>query len=526
MAEVRLDISLKHGLKLILTPEQRQAIELMMKPVMEVALWVQEEMTQNPMIEDLEQVEPAEDIPEEPRDETAKLEDDDEDWLRNFHDGSDLGYLSTRSLSRHEDITSIEHIKVEVPTLAEHLLWQIRLVATPEILPAAEYIIRSLDERGFFTSTVEDVVRELAQPVPVVERALRLVQTLDPAGVGARDLKESLLIQVDHMEKTDADALRPIIEHHLDDAVRRNYKKISTALKIRMDKVQEAVELIGMLNPHPGRDFGGGEPRYIVPDVFIREVKGRFEVIVNDNPLPRLGLNPRYLQMIRREGLSPEEKTYLKEKMTNARWVLSTLRQRNQSLYLVARHLVDYQPDFFRGNFDALKPLTLQQVADALGLSVSTVSRLSNQKYADTPVGLYQIKFFFSGQVQTRSGHVLSSRSVKEKIKALIEAEDIATPLSDVEILDRLRGEGIHIQRRTVAKYREGLGILPKRLRRSKKGHAQPDASPDDMAGGESEEGASEDAMPENEVTGPAATPADGPTENDNMENKGESNAT
>lgn len=461
--------------RLYLSLEQRQAIELMVKPIMDVALWVQEEMNQNPFLEDAEVLEEPKDAPEEtaePEDEDKKIQED-EDWKGNFHDGVDLGYVSSRRI-QHEDIQSIEHIKIDVPTLSEHLLWQFRIIAPPALLPAGEYIIQSLDERGFFTSTLEETAQHLSVTAEAVQAALNLVQTLDPPGVGARDLKEALLIQIDHLEESSLDYVRPIIEFHLDDLIRKNYKKIGSSLKIRTERVLEAADLIGGLNPHPARDYGGAETRYIVPDIFIREVAGKLEVIVNENPLPRLSLNPRYVEILRREGLSKEEKSYLKEKMTNARWILNTVHQRNLSLFLVARYVVDVQPDFFRGQFDKLQPLTLKQVAEALGLSISTISRLSNRKYADTPVGLYQLKYFFSNSVHTETGKTLSSRSVKQTIKLMIDAENTAAPLSDVEILERLNREGIQIQRRTVAKYREGLGILPKRLRRAPGGSPPP----------------------------------------------------
>lgn len=471
MPEVRLDVQVRQGL--FLSPEQRQAIELMVKPIMDVALWVQEEVNQNPLLEDADVIEEPQPDPKELEDETKKEDaklDEDDSWLRNFHDGSDLGYISSKNF-KEQDVHSIEHIKIEVPSLAEHLHWQYRLVSPPQLLPVGEYIIQSLDERGFFTTTVEEAATHLTVDIPTVESALHLVQTLDPPGVGARDLKEALLIQVDHLEESSLDYVRPIIQYHLDDLIRKNYKKISASLKIKLEKVMEAADLIGSLNPHPARDYGGAETRYIVPDLFVREVAGRLEVIVNENPLPRLGLNPRYVEFLRREGLSKEEKGYLKEKMTNARWILNTLHQRNLSLYLVARYVVDVQPDFFRGQFDQLRPLTLKQVADSLGLSISTISRLSNRKYADTPVGLYQLKYFFSNSVHTEAGKSLSSRSVKQKIKIMIDSEESGDPLSDVEILDRLKQEGIQIQRRTVAKYREGLGILPRRLRKSSASH-------------------------------------------------------
>ncbi len=464
--EVRLDVQVRQGL--FLSPEQRQAIELMVKPIMEVAAWVQEELTQNPILDDadsIEDVEPVRPEEKEAPDDAAKLQDD-EDWLRNFHDGSDLGYVSSRRI-KDEDLQSIEHIKVEVPTLAEHLLGQYRLVAPPHLVTAGEFLIRSLDDRGFCTLSAEEAAQQISVSPDQIQAALLLIQTLDPPGVGARDLKGSLLIQLDHLEESSLDYVRPIVEHHLDDLIRKNYKKIGSALKIRAEKVMEAAEIIGSLNPFPARDYGGGETKYIVPDLFVREVEGQFEVIVNENPMPRLMLNPRYVDLFRRGVLSREEKAYLKEKMTNARWLINTLHQRNLSLYLVARYIIDYEPDFFRGQFDQLRPLTLKQVADSLGLSISTVSRLSNQKYADTPVGLYQLKFFFSNSVQTEGGRVLSSRSVKQKIKHMIESEDVSDPLSDVTILERLKQEGIHIQRRTVAKYREAMGILPRRLRRS-----------------------------------------------------------
>lgn len=465
MADVRLDVQVRQGL--FLSAEQRQAIELMIKPIMDVALWVQEEINQNPLLDEAENLEKEEEPKEEIKeaeDDTKKLEDD-ENWMRNFHDGSDLGYLTSRTY-KDDDVRMIEHIKVELPSLSEHLLWQFRCVAPEDLVPVGEFMIQSLDERGFFTMAFEEAAKHLSVAPEKIRSALDLIQTLDPPGVGARDLKEALLLQLDHIDESSLEFVRPVIEHHLDDLVRKNYKKISSSLKIRPEKVVEAAELIGSLNPYPARDYGGAETRYIVPDIFIREVAGKFEVIVNENPLPRLGINPRYVEMLRQEGLSKEDKSYLKEKMTNARWIMNTLHQRNLSLFLVTRYIVDVQPDFFRGQFDQLRPLTLKQVADSLKLSISTVSRLSNRKYADTPVGLYQLKYFFSNSVHTEAGRSLSSRSVKQKIKMMIEAEKSDEPLSDVDILERLNREGIHIQRRTVAKYREGMGILPKRMRR------------------------------------------------------------
>ncbi|MBI4179634.1 RNA polymerase factor sigma-54 [bacterium] len=481
MANLRLDTSLKLKQGLFLSPEHRQAIELMIKPVVDVALWVQQEINENPFLEDVEVMEEPDTEPEQ-IDEDGKPKPDEElDWLRFYHDGSDLGYVSSRHVP-HEDIQGIEHIKVDTPSLAEHLLWQLRQIAAPDQIPVGEFLIHSLDPRGFFTGSFEETAQLLGTSVESIQHALTLIQSLDPPGVGARDLRESLLIQLDHLDESSLTYVRPVIERHLDDLTRRNYKKISSSLKIKLEKVMEAVDLIGSLNPHPARDFGGPETRYIVPDVFVREVGGKLEVIVNENPIPRMGMNSRYVSMLRSGNLTPEERQYLKEKVTNARWILNAVYQRSLSLYLVARYVVDFQSDFFRGQFDRLRPLTLKPVADALHLSISTISRLTSSKYADTPVGLYELKYFFSNRVPTAEGKSLSGQAVKQKLRAMIEAEDPAEPLSDVEILERLTREGIQLQRRTVAKYREGLGILPRRLRR---GAGHPHSAP---AGSSSDE--------------------------------------
>ncbi|PWU21990.1 MAG: RNA polymerase sigma-54 factor, partial [Candidatus Rokuibacteriota bacterium] len=352
----------------------------------------------------------------------------------------------------------------EAPSLADHLLEQLRLSTNdPRIVCIGEAIIGNLDEDGYLQAELSEIAAGTGSALEAVEATLRIVQAFDPRGVAARSVQECLLLQITADPEPDPVSVE-ILEQYFEDLGRRRYAEIARAMKLPLDRIMESVEEIQGLEPKPGRSFGSNDSRYIVPDVTIQKVGQDYVVILNEEGIPRLRVNSLYRSLLRRSG--DEAKQYVEQKIRSALWLIKSVEQRQRTLRRVAQSLVNFQRDFLDKGLPHLRPLALRDVGDDISMHESTISRVTTNKYVQTPQGLFELKFFFHSGIASNSGGMVSSVSVKKMIRDMVEAESATSPRSDQEIAQELHKQGLTIARRTVAKYREELGILPSHQRR------------------------------------------------------------
>jgi len=318
-------------------------------------------------------------------------------------------------------------------------------------------------ERGYRDAAVDEIAKGMGVSAEDVEATLRIVQGFDPPGVAARSVQECLLLQLTADAEPDPVSVE-IVEKHFEDLERRRYADIARTLKLSLDRIMESVEEIQGLEPKPGRRFSPSEQRYIAPDVSIHKVGEDYVVVLNEEGIPRLRVNALYRSLLRRSG--DEARQYVEQKLRSAVWLIKSVEQRQRTLRKVTQSLVKFQRDFLDRGVAHLRPLALRDVGEDIGMHESTISRVTTNKYVETPQGLFELKYFFHSGIASDSGEMVSSVSVKKTIRDLVAAEDAGKPLSDQEIAQVLRGQGLTIARRTVAKYREELGILPSHQRR------------------------------------------------------------
>jgi RNA polymerase sigma-54 factor len=352
-------------------------------------------------------------------------------------------------------------------TLYDHLIEQLSFSKlTPEEYEIGEYIIGNIDDSGYLSCSLEEIVDSLKSDAALTEKILRIIQTFDPPGVGARNLRESLLIQLRERGLEGSLAYR-IVDEYLSDLDKKSHSQLAKSLGVSFEEVQEAMDLIRTLSPKPtmGRFSPGATP--VIPDLIVERVGDGYAIFHNDRNIPRLRISPIYKELIRKQSTSsPEEKKYVKEKLEQARWFLNAINQRRSTMIRVMETVVEEQKDFFEHGMSHLKPLTMQAVAEKLGLNVATISRVANDKYVQTPQGVFQLRYFFNTGVQKQDGEELSRLNVKQMLEEIIKKEDPLQPLSDQQIYTRLKEKGLNIARRTVTKYREELKILPARFRK------------------------------------------------------------
>ncbi|NLL18421.1 MAG: RNA polymerase factor sigma-54 [Clostridia bacterium] len=454
-----IGLNLEQTQKLIITPELRQAIAILQLSSQELTEFVEAELLENPVLE-LAEVEEAPAEEAAAGEETAaETEQFDLDWQEYFADGRDIGYTGMAETRIEE--TSFEQFVSEESTLHDHLLWQLKLSqAQPEIIEIGEFLIGNIDDNGYLRISVEEAVEALGCQEHEVLTALELIQEFDPPGVAARNLVECLLLQLDSTYGEQPLA-RTIIVDYLEDLGEGRITKIAKNLGVSPGEVQEAGDLIKTLDPKPGRRFGDNtSTRYIIPDVAVEKVAGEYVVLVNDYTGSRLRINPQYRSILV-QGISGEEDTkkFIESKLNSAVWIIKSIEQRRLTLYRVVKTIVDFQKDFLDYGIRHLKPLTLKQVADVVDLHESTVSRAIANKYVQTPQGVHELKFFFASGVEKAGGQGVASESIKKAMKELIDKEDPANPLTDQALTDALKRQGVRISRRTVAKYRDEMGI-------------------------------------------------------------------
>jgi len=350
-------------------------------------------------------------------------------------------------------------------SLTEHLIWQLRMSGlTPAEETAAAMMIGNLDADGYLQMRIEDIAQNTDQDYDIVERVLARIQELDPPGVGARDLRECLLLQLHFRGQGESLAAR-IIHDSLPLLETKRYDKIARELGVTIEDVVAAAHEIASLEPKPGRNFGDGDIRYITPDVFVQKVGDEWVVTLNEEGLPRLRVSQFYRRVLS-EAPQTDAKRYIQEKMRAAQWLIKSIQQRQRTLYLVTSSIVRFQREFFDHGISHLKPLVLKDVAMDIEMHESTVSRATANKYVHTPQGTFELKFFFTSSLQCADGDEVSAESVKDRIRSIISQEKPEKPYSDQEIAKMLSAERVAIARRTVAKYREMMGVLPSSKRR------------------------------------------------------------
>jgi len=452
-----------------LAPQLIQSLHLLQLPALDLEQLVRQELEANPLLEEVPQME-IEQRQEKPEQEgqqpEQELSDDFDaaDWSAYLNDAYEMNSGMRRETDRSAEV--YEPIPVYEETLADDLMDQLRLLVDDEVdREIGEYIIGNLDDNGFLAATVEEIAETLAQPAARVAKVLKVVQTLDPPGVGARDLREALLIQLREKGFEDHPAYR-IVEECFEELMHKRTKEIMRHLRLDKDDVAEAMEIIASLNPKPAALTHGAGERTIIPDLIVEKLDDEYIVMLNDRSIPLLRVNPGYRNLLN-QASSDEAKKYVVERLNSAKWLIKSIEQRRTTMLRVMNAIVKHQRAFFEDGIMHLKPMVLQEIADEIGMHVSTVSRVSNGKYAQTPHGVFELKFFFDGKLGVADGEDMASKAVKDKIRRMIEEEDKHNPLSDQAIADRLSAEsGIEIARRTVAKYRDQLRIPSARLRK------------------------------------------------------------
>jgi len=445
-------------LKLVMTPELRQAITILQYSAADLVSYLQEQANENPMIELQEaSVEIAPAQVERPATEV--------DWKEIVSNRATGDYSSSKIESTYNPFDTIHR---DTTTLYEHLESQLGYVRgfTPLQRKIALFLIGNLDEKGYLDIALEEAAARLQTSVIEIEDVLSVLQYFDPVGVGARSLEECLLLQLRH-QGLDDDKLALVVQHHLQDLANNRYQRIADQVGCTIRDVQEMADVIRSLNPRPGAAFSHTDTRYVIPDVTVEKVEDDYIVLVNDVAAPRLKINSFYERMLRQQKNQEEAKQFIHEKLNAALWLAKSLEQRRLTLMRVTQAIVDMQRDFFDYGIHHLKPMTQKEIAEHVNLHESTISRATSNKYVQTPRGIFELKYFFTSALSTASGEAASSESVKRRIKALIEQEDRKQPLSDQKLSEILKEEGIEISRRTVAKYREEL-MIPSSAKRKR----------------------------------------------------------
>lgn len=453
--QMGMGLNLIQTQKLIITPEFRQAIAILQLQSQELELFIEQELLNNPLLDLEEEFHEELTLQEKGEKEEEKF---DLDWQEYFADGRDLGYTGGGEASEG---TPFEQMVRGKANLQDDLLMQWRLsIKETTTESIGEYLIGNLDANGYLKIELEYVAEFLKCPIEQVRQTLKLIQDLEPVGIAARDLQECLLIQ---LEKFYGERLlaKTIIEKYLEDLAAGRITKIAKELGTTAVEVQKAGDLIKTLNPKPASDYlDEEETEFIFPDVVVRKIAGEYIVLVNDYSGPRLRISPQYRGLLTNEkDFEAKDRKFLEERLQSALWIIKSIEQRRLTLYRVVTSIVNFQKDFLEEGVKKLRPLTLREVAEELEIHESTVSRAIANKYVQTPRGIFELKYFFASGVEKYSGKTASSESIKKRMEELIDNEDKSNPLTDQALTERLQEEGIKISRRTVAKYREELGI-------------------------------------------------------------------
>ena len=476
------DLKIEQSQKLVMTPELIQAIQILKFNTQELDSYVQEQLLINPVLEqaggeqrhaerrtDSDREERIGSMDDRRGEASASRRDDDFDWKEYIKDRGydDISYRQWEDRNGEDRENSYEQYVSSDITLSEHLMFQLECATERKgCRRVGEYIIESLDENGYMTSTPEEIAEATGVSVEKVGEVLDMIHGFDPVGVGAEDLAECLMIQLRSQDQL-TELFEKVIKEHLEDMANGRYNVIAKELGISLQQVQAMNDIIKTLEPKPGRLFASGtDPRYIVPDVVIEKVDDDYVVSVNESSAPRLMISSYYSKLMKQSEEDDNLSKYLSDRVNSAVWLIKSIEQRKQTIYNVVTAVMEHQREFLDRGVKYLKTLTLKDIAEELGIHESTVSRSINGKYLQCPRGVFEIKYFFSAGVSGNHGEGISSNSIKEFIKEIVDGEDPRSPYSDQTMVSMLGEKGINISRRTVAKYRDELSIPSSSKRR------------------------------------------------------------
>ncbi len=453
--------------KLTLGPQMQQSLQILQAPVLELRQIVQQEINVNPVLE-VEQPEVSleETQPEDPEDaELAAISQMDEEWREYW---AQSRAATGRRQDDDERWKFLMDSIVAPTTLQEHLIAQLRTseAGGPSLVKNVEFLIGSLDDSGFIGTKIDELSLAHGIPADDLMAAKKVLQSFDPVGIGAEDLRECLLIQLQRLGKKDSLAWR-IIDHHLDDLANKRFAILAKNLEATPEQVSRAADFISTLDPRPARRFAPSHNSYVTPDIVVEKQGGEWSPVMNNEELPRLRISNSYKDMLADSGSSSEVRTYIRDKIRSGKFLIRSVHQRQETIRRIAAEILKHQREFLDQGPSHLRPLNMAQVADTIGVHETTVSRAIAGKYMATPHGVFELRYFFTAGVKTESGEDLANTSVKNAIADLIKGEPKKKPLSDDKLAKLLAGQGIKVARRTVAKYREALGILPSHLRKS-----------------------------------------------------------
>lgn len=469
---MKQSLALKQTLKM--TPQLQQAIKLLQLSRMELETEIRKEMNENPILEEGTDEQTKENgdgaeteykSAEQSQDEAPPQADasktEEFEWDSFFENQN---RTRERMVSRNEEITSYENIIASTQTLQDHLRWQASLYGfNEEELAMCMLLIDYINDDGYLEKGIAEIAGEEELDAKDLEEVLGFVQEFDPFGVGARDLQECLLIQARHLQEDTNDFVQ-LVKNHIRDLERKNYQNIAKEMNISLDEVIDMCKIINSMDPKPGRHFAVNDTHYVTPDVYIYKVGDEYVVSLNEDGLPKLRISNFYKNMSKTQAnanANDPAHAYIQDKLRSALWLIRSIHQRQRTIYKVTESIVRHQTEFFEKGGEHIKPMILRDIANDIGMHESTVSRVTTNKYVHTPQGIYELKYFFNSGISTDDGDSLASESVKMKIKDMVSQEDPKKPLSDQKIVDLLKKDGIIIARRTVAKYRDVLRILP-----------------------------------------------------------------
>ncbi len=469
--------------QLVMTPQLQQAIKLLQLSRLELLETINEEMEENPVLEEsldeddldedsksketaetdadkIEQQEPPE-LPEVKVEESAP---DDVDWDNYL---SEYNTEWTSSPYEERDAPAIDNITPSRTNLYSHLMWQLGMTdPDDDAKEIGIHLIENLNEDGFLQISLEEISQSTGHPLEKVQEVLALIQNFDPIGVATLNTRESLLIQL-RFQNLEGTLVETMIMNHLGDLEDRKYELIAKKLSVTINDIAEAIATIQTLEPKPGRLYSDEKTIYVTPDIYIIMVGDDYEIVQNEDGLPKLRISSYYKNILRNSKNGSENvTTYIQEKLRSATWLIKSIHQRQRTIYRVTESIIRFQKDFLDRGITNLKPLVLRDVAEDIGMHESTVSRVTTNKYVHTPQGLFELKFFFNSSINKVNGDSVASESVKERIRSIIKTENPKKPHSDLKIVTLLKEFDIKVARRTVAKYRESMGLLPSRKRK------------------------------------------------------------
>lgn len=458
----------------VLAPQLRQSLEMLQVPILELRALIEQEIQQNPTVED----EPVENEQLEVEEAVTDKEKEDEEFQQEFEELARLDeewrdyFQQTQVKHRSRDDEEARRkffmeSLTQDQSLQEHLINQLAYTELVDFdRQIGEMIIGCIDDDGYLTTSLEELAASAGFDLTHLTTILGIIQEFDPIGVGSRDLRECLLSQIFRLGKSDSIEAE-IVDKHLKELGARKYQEIARALKISVEEVQSVAQFIGTLEPKPGRSFSSESTTYVLPEIEIRKSKGVFVVITNDDQLPHLRISRHYRRLMEDKNTSTEVRSYIRDKIRAADFLIKSIDQRQQTIRNIAEEIVKVQEEFFGHGVSHLKPLTMAEVANVLGIHETTVSRAIANKYMSTPQGVFEMKYFFTPGFKTQDGTSVSNKTIKDTLLQLVANENPSKPLSDQAMAEALKEKGIKVARRTIAKYREELQILPSHMRKS-----------------------------------------------------------